>query len=133
MHNASSKLSIAAALIGLLLAGPVFADERLPQHGMHNEEGNADQGQPHHSHLPAYYPPRFDRRGIMRSIVEGGRVTIDGVRYTVSPNVRVHTLETRNASVYALREGAEVGIKFDPASRTVIAIWVLPKGSVPQS
>ncbi len=133
MHNATHKFSIAAALIGLLLAGSAFADEHMPQRGMHSEEGNVDRAMPQRSNLPKYYPSRFDRQGIMRSIVEAGKVIISGVRYTVSPNVRVHTLETRNASVYALREDTEVGIKLDPAGRNVMAIWVLPKGSVAQN
>ncbi|HFE32673.1 MAG TPA: hypothetical protein ENJ17_05115 [Gammaproteobacteria bacterium] len=133
MHSATIKLTIAAAFIGLLLSSPTFADERMPQRGMHSEEGNASRAMPQHSNLPKYYPSHFDRQGFVRSIVQDGKVMISGVRYTVSPNVRVHTRETRNASIYALREDTEVGIKLDPSGRNVIAIWVLPKGSVPQN
>jgi len=99
---------------GPLLAASAFADERMPQRNMHAEEGGfsgQDKQQP--GNLPAHYPRRFDRQGVMRSIVTAGKVMIGGVRYTVSPNVRVHTL--------------------DPAGRNVVAIWVLPKGSVPQN
>jgi len=134
MHNTTRKFSIATALIGLLLAASAFADERMPQRNMHAEKGGfSEQDMRQPGNLPTYYPRRFDRQGVMRSIVTAGKVMIGGVRYTVSPNVRVHTPETRNASAYALREDTEVGIKLDPAGRNVVAIWVLPKGSVPQN
>lgn len=133
MHNASRKLTIAAALIGLLLSGLAFADERMHHRDRHAEDNGPDTVMPGHRDLPKYYPSRFDRQGIMRSIIEAGKVMIGGVRYSVSPNVRVHTQETRNASVYALREDTEVGIKLDPQGKNIIAIWVLPRGSVQQN
>lgn len=133
MHYATVKLTIAMAFIGLLLSGPAFADEGIPKRGMHSEENDTGRAMPQRSNLPKHYPSRFDRQGIMRSVVKAGKVMIGGTRYTVSPNVRVHTLTTRNASVYALQENTEVGIKLDPAGQNVMAIWVLPRGSVPQN
>ncbi|HHH48251.1 MAG TPA: hypothetical protein ENK51_05120 [Gammaproteobacteria bacterium] len=134
MTNASSQFVIAAALTGLLLTGAVLADERMHHRDRPPaEEGGAGTAMPQQARLPAHYPARFDRQGIMRTIVEAGKVMIDGMRYTVSPNVRVHTLETRNASVHALRENTEVGIKLDPQGKSITAIWVLPRGSVQQN
>jgi len=133
MHHSNKKLAlVAAAVAGLLLGSHALAEE-----GRHGDPGGYQQESsetmPRHHRLPKYYPERFDRTGIMRSIVQGGKVMIGGVRYTVSPNVRVHTAHTRNASVYALNENTEVGIELDQRGKVITGIWVLPKGAVPQN
>ncbi len=130
MHTQKTRYLIAAALLGLLSALPAAASENPSHRGLYEEGGAGEQRE---RDLPDYYPQRFDHEGIMRSLVQGGRMMLGGVRYRVSPNVRVYTPETRNGSVYALREGTEVGIKLDAAGRTVSDIWVLPKGSVVQN
>lgn len=80
------------------------------------------------------YKPNFDRDGIITGSVQNQQLLINATRYTLDPNVRVHTPQTEFASPQALATDAEVGFNLvvDKVSSQykIIEIWVLPKGSV---
>ena len=85
--------------------------------------------------LPSYYPDTFVHTGLLSSIGSISEVVISGARYTLSPNVLIHTLSTEFGSKHSLRVGQEVGFSFTTNSRkisTITEIWLLPPGSINQ-
>ena len=85
--------------------------------------------------LPTYYPTTFQTTGLLSTVGSNSEIIISGVRYTLSPNVLIHTMSTEFGSRYSLQKNQEVGFSFTINSRTVrtiTEIWLLPAGSANQ-
>ncbi len=77
--------------------------------------------------LPDYYPDSFDRWGIVDLLdVNSKHIVINDTRMQLSPQTKVHSLNTRFSTVSTLRRGMKVGM--DLAGNKVInEIWILPR------
>ncbi len=84
--------------------------------------------------LPSYYPESFQMKGVVNRVeVRRHYLVISGQKMSFDPNIKVHTLATEHASLYALRVGDPIGLNFldgDRRQRILSEIWVLPPGSV---
>lgn len=108
----------------------VHADKAssLPPPVQHSETPHSTE-----SHLPDYYPAAFQNKGAIQRIESGDTLVINGVRYRLSPNVRIHTFATEFAPRQTLVSGLEIAFSFggiDQRGRTIAEIWVLPAGTV---
>ena len=83
--------------------------------------------------LPTYYPTSFEQKGFLRGIGSGGKITISGIKYTLSPNALIHSLTTQHSSRFALKAGQEVGFSINSSNHQIIELWILPKGSLRDS
>ncbi|MDH5324195.1 MAG: hypothetical protein OEZ68_19980 [Gammaproteobacteria bacterium] len=88
--------------------------------------------------LPAYYPAQFPHSGKITEIESQNSIIINGLRYKLSAYVKVHTKESKYATLGALQAGQELGFKTNTRSQAnstrdrgeITEMWVLPTGSV---
>ena len=111
------KLSLATVLTLFLLTGAVYANN------------SSSTG------LPGYYPTAFQETGILSGTSSNGGLEINGISYSISPNVLIHSLSTEHSSRFALRDAKELGFSYTVGNnnlRTITELWVLPLGTVIQ-
>jgi len=77
--------------------------------------------------MPDYYPDSFDRWGIIDMVdVSTMHIVINDARMQLSPQIKVHSLNTRFSTINTLRRGMKVGMGL--ADRKIIdEIWILPR------
>lgn len=83
--------------------------------------------------LPSYYPASFQKTGVIRDVGTDDTLVISGIKYQISPQTKIHTVDSQFASSWSLKTDAEVGFSFatdDAKKRNISEIWLLPKGSV---
>jgi len=83
--------------------------------------------------LPSYYPSSFQKTGVIRNASIVNQLTVDGARYALSSNARIHTVATEHASRFSLAPGLELGFTYDRDAsgvRRITEIWILPAGSI---
>lgn len=80
--------------------------------------------------LPGHYPDEFDNVGTISKLdIENHAIEINGIRYLLSSNLVVHSLQTNFSSSRYLRTGMRIGYGFlslEGNSRQIIEIWILP-------
>jgi len=89
---------------------------------------------PADTRLPDYYPASFQNKGAIQGVEGSDTLIVNGVRYRLSPNVRIHTLDTESAPRQTLAAGLEIAFALgaiDQRGRTITEIWVLPAGTIP--
>lgn len=81
--------------------------------------------------LPDYYPAAFDLGGTVERIDSAPpAILVNDQHLRLEPNVRVHTLSSRNLGIDALHPGQSVGVQFSAtrgSTPLVRDIWVLPE------
>jgi len=87
------------------------------------------------SEVPSYYPKTFAERGtIDRLSASAAEIVIDDTLYTLSMNIKVHSLVTEHSSLRTLKKGMKIGYstaKMRSGSEQVIELWVLPRNYSP--
>jgi hypothetical protein len=89
---------------------------------------------PADARLPDYYPASLQNKGTIQRVESGDVLVVNGVRYRLSPNARIHTLDTEFAPRQALAAGMDIAFTLGPVDqrgRTIAEIWVLPAGTIP--
>ncbi|MBI3343668.1 MAG: hypothetical protein HY028_02165 [Gammaproteobacteria bacterium] len=72
----------------------------------------------------------YEKAGTITKISsEGGSIKVDGVEYTLSKDVTVHSPGASSVlSTQSLQPGMQIGIERSPGAKsTVTKIWVLPE------
>lgn len=86
--------------------------------------------------VPDYYPAVFDRWGTIDYIDLGNRALVVNDRTIhITPDLQVHTLNTRFATGSTLHKGMKIGFGTtgggSPAGAVVTEVWVLPADYTP--
>jgi hypothetical protein len=87
------------------------------------------------ANLPDYYPPAFDRWGVVNQVDLDNRViVVNDINIHVVFDLKVHTVNTRFATSQSLQPGMVVGFGTSGSraiSGAVSEIWVLPAAYTP--
>ena len=98
--------------------------------------GYAQRAPSSSSGLPDYYPASYQQTGVIHEVGMNDTLIISGLKYQISSDTKIHTVNTQFATTWSLKSGEEVGFSFttdDTAKhRSISDIWVLPKGTVVQ-
>lgn len=88
------------------------------------------------SGLPKYYPTSFQGTGVIYKINSSSMtVTGSAEKYTISPNVLIHSLSTEFSTRQELRKGRTIGFSFTTNGsnqRVMTEIWILPAWARPK-
>lgn len=79
--------------------------------------------------LPAYYPETFQMHGTVDRIdIKRGEIVINDMFWSLSMNVKVHSLTTEFSSIQTLRLGMNIGFSMNTVNgkNQVAEIWILP-------
>jgi hypothetical protein len=85
------------------------------------------------SGVPSYYPASYQQTGVIHDVGLDNTLVISGLKYQISSNTKIHTLNTQFATAWSLKTNEEVGFSFSTDAsnkRSIDEIWLLPKGSV---
>jgi len=79
--------------------------------------------------LPDYYPKAFQMNGtIDRVDLKRGIIVINDMLWSLSMNVKVHSLNTEFSSIRTLRSGMKMGFTMNSINgkNQITEIWLLP-------
>lgn len=79
--------------------------------------------------IPSYYPSHFQKLGVLTEIRSQYDWVVNGISIKVSRNVLVHSLVTNFSSLYAIKQGMELGYRKNSQGE-IAEVWQLPDGTV---
>ena len=121
-------LFLALSVINIV---PAVEASSMPPAIQHSESSHGAESP--ESQLPDYYPAAFQNKGAIQRVEGGETLIINDVRYRLSPNVHIHTLDREFSPRETLVSGLEIAFTVGSISqrgRTIAEIWVLPAGTV---
>ena len=85
--------------------------------------------------LPSYYPTSFDNIGTIDRIdIKTAEAVISDELFTLSMNIKVHSLVTEHSSVRGLKKKMKIGYtskQSSNGSEMITELWVLPNDYSP--
>jgi len=85
--------------------------------------------------LPSYYPANFDSIGIIDRIdIKTATAVINDELFSISMNIKVHSLVTEHSSVHRLKKKMKIGYtskQSSDGSEMITELWVLPNDYSP--